>query len=51
MGLITEGELILVVDGAESRYGPGDWYELLPRTPHAARFETDTSEIELWFAP
>lgn len=48
-GVITAGELILIVDGRESRYGPGDWYHLLPEQEHAARFEVDTSEIEFWF--
>lgn len=48
-GIITEGELVLVVDGEESRYGPGDWYHLDPEEVHSARFEVDTSEIEFWF--
>ncbi len=48
-GVVTAGELILIVDGRESRYGPGDWYHLLPEQEHAARFEVDTSEIEFWF--
>lgn len=48
-GVITEGELILIVQGEESRYGPGDWYHLSPNQLHAARFEADTSEIEFWF--
>lgn len=48
-GVITRGELILDVKGSERRYGPGDWYHLLPNQPHAARFEVDTSEIEFWF--
>ncbi|MDH3805476.1 MAG: cupin domain-containing protein [Gammaproteobacteria bacterium] len=47
--VITAGELILVVDEQESRYGPGDWYHLLPNKVHAARFEVETSEIEFWF--
>lgn len=50
-GIITEGELILVVDGKESRYGPGDWYHLDPEEVHSARFDADTSEIEFWFHP
>jgi len=50
-GIITEGELILVVRGEESRYGPGDWYRLDPEEIHSARFEVDTSEIEFWFHP
>lgn len=48
-GVITEGALYLTVDGIETRYGPGEWYHLLPNQEHAARFETDTSEIEFWF--
>ena len=48
-GVITEGELILIVDGAEQRYGPGDWYHLAPGKIHAARFEVATSEVEFWF--
>lgn len=48
-GVITRGELILTVDGEERRYGPGDWYHLLPEQPHSARFEVSTSEIEFWF--
>jgi quercetin dioxygenase-like cupin family protein len=49
VGVITEGELIMTVDGNERRYRPGQWYELAPGAVHAARFETATSEIELWF--
>ena len=48
-GVITAGELILIVDGAETRYGPGDWYHLAPAQVHAARFEVETAEIEFWF--
>lgn len=48
-GVITAGELILIMAGQEHRYGPGDWYHLLPNQRHAARFEVDTSEIEFWF--
>ena len=49
-GVITAGELILITTGAETRYGVGDWYYLDAQQEHAARFETDTSEIEFWFA-
>ncbi len=49
IGVITEGELILIRDGVEQQYGPGDWYHLSPGQVHAARFEADTSEIEFWF--
>jgi len=50
VGVITQGELILVLDGDEIRYGPGEWYHIAARVIHAARFEKDTSEIEFWFA-
>ena len=49
VGVITRGELILTMNGSESRYGPGHWYHLPANTEHAARFEQDTSEIEFWF--
>lgn len=48
-GVITKGELLLTVDGRERRFGPGDWYHLLPNQEHSARFEVDTAEIEFWF--
>ena len=49
VGVITEGELILTVNGKEQRYGPGQWYHLPAKQKHAARFAVETSEIEFWF--
>lgn len=49
VGVITQGELILTLDGKETRYGPGMWYHVAARATHAARFEKKTSEIEFWF--
>lgn len=49
LGVITQGELILTLDGKEARYRPGMWYHIARRTTHAARFDVETSEIELWF--
>lgn len=49
VGVITQGELILTIDGIETRYGPGMWYHVSAREIHAARFEKKTSEIEFWF--
>ena len=49
VGVITQGELILTVDGKETRYGPGDWYHVPAKMMHAARFEEETSEVEFWF--
>ena len=51
VGVITQGELILTLEGMERRYGPGDWYHVPAQTMHAARFEKETSEIEFWFHP
>lgn len=49
VGVITEGELILISESGEQRFGPGDWYSLDPEQEHAARFDVATSEIEFWF--
>ena len=49
VGVITQGELILTMNGKETRYRPGQWYHVPARAIHAARFETETSEIEFWF--
>jgi quercetin dioxygenase-like cupin family protein len=49
VGVITQGELILTVDGKEQRYKVGDWYHVGARVQHAARFDVETSEIEFWF--
>ncbi|MGF1514084.1 MAG: cupin domain-containing protein [Elainellaceae cyanobacterium] len=49
VGVITQGELILILDDKELRYGPGDWYQVPAQVSHAARFEQATSEIEFWF--
>lgn len=44
-----QGELILIVDGRETRYQVGEWYHVPARANHAARFDKTTSEIEFWF--
>ena len=49
VGVITQGELILTMDGKDSRYRVGDWYHVPAYTSHGARFEQETSEIEFWF--
>ena len=50
VGIITQGELILTMDGEETRYKAGDWYHVPAKVVHAARFEEATSEIEFWFS-
>lgn len=49
VGVITQGAMLITVAGEERRYGVGDWYEVTAGTPHSARTEEDTSEIEFWF--
>ena len=49
VGVITQGEMIITIEGVEHRYQVGDWYKISAGTVHAARTEVDTSEIEFWF--
>lgn len=49
VGVVTHGELILSLDGRETRYRPGMWYHVPAGAMHAARFEQETSEVEFWF--
>jgi quercetin dioxygenase-like cupin family protein len=49
VGVITSGELILIMNGHEARYRTGEWYHVPAGATHAARFEAETSEIEFWF--
>lgn len=51
VGVITKGELILITNGTETRFGVGDWYHVGTEVEHAARFEVETAEIEFWFTP
>jgi len=44
-----QGELILILDGRETRYRAGEWYHVRAKATHAARFDVETSEIEFWF--
>jgi quercetin dioxygenase-like cupin family protein len=46
---ITQGELILTLDGKETRFRAGEWYQVRAKATHAARFDVETSEIEFWF--
>lgn len=48
-GVITRGELILVMNGEVTRFGVGDWYHVPVGIVHAAEFEQETDEIEFWF--
>jgi len=49
-GVITRGELLLTLHGQTTRISKGEWYHVPANTEHAARFETETDEIEFWFA-
>jgi quercetin dioxygenase-like cupin family protein len=49
IGVITQGELILTIDGSRQRFGVGSWYHVPADVTHAAEFAVPTSEIEFWF--
>jgi quercetin dioxygenase-like cupin family protein len=49
VGVITQGELILTIDGKKQRFGIGSWYHVAANVAHAAEFEVPTSEVEFWF--
>jgi len=51
VGVITKGELVIIMNNQEKRYGPGDWYHIPANQVHAARCETETCDIEFWFKP
>jgi mannose-6-phosphate isomerase-like protein (cupin superfamily) len=48
-GVIIRGELILTMNSEVTRYGVGDWYHIPAHVEHAADFEVETDEIEIWF--
>jgi len=49
VGIITQGELILTMDGKTQRITVGNWYHVPANKSHSAAFEMETSEIEFWF--
>jgi quercetin dioxygenase-like cupin family protein len=49
-GVITRGELLLTMNGIETRVGVGQWYHVPAFAQHSAFFEVETDEIELWFS-
>lgn len=48
-GVITRGELILIMNGKSTRIGLGEWYHVPANVEHSAKFEVDTDEVEFWF--
>jgi quercetin dioxygenase-like cupin family protein len=49
-GVITKGEMAIVIEGVERRYAPGDWYHVPAGTTHSAYCNGDTEEVEFWFS-
>lgn len=49
VGVITQGELILSIDGRETSYQVGEWYHVPAQAIHAARYDKHTAQIEFWF--
>ena len=48
-GVITKGQLVLIVDDNVQKFGVGEWYHVPANVEHAAKFEVETDEIEFWF--
>jgi quercetin dioxygenase-like cupin family protein len=48
-GVITRGELIISMNGEETRVSVGQWYHVPAHVEHSARFDIETDEIEFWF--
>lgn len=48
-GVITKGQLILIVGDNVQKFGVGEWYHVPANVEHAAKFEVETDEIEFWF--
>lgn len=51
VGVVTQGEMHLTLQGRERGFRVGQWYHIPAATPHAARFEAATAIIEFWFDP
>ena len=49
-GVITKGEMAIVIDGVERRYRPGEWYHVPAGVAHSAYCHGDTEEVEFWFS-
>jgi len=48
-GVITRGELLLSMNGSETKLVAGEWYHVPANIEHAAEFTCETDEIEFWF--
>lgn len=49
-GVVTKGEMAIVIDEVERRYGPGDWYHVPAGAEHSAFCDVDSEEVEFWFS-
>lgn len=49
VGVITEGSLLMTMNGEAQHIAVGAWYFVPADTEHAAEFPEDTADIELWF--
>jgi quercetin dioxygenase-like cupin family protein len=49
VGVVTQGEMCLTLQGVERCYRPGQWYHVPAGAAHAARFSAPTSIVEFWF--
>jgi quercetin dioxygenase-like cupin family protein len=49
VGVITQGALVLTINGTTQTFVTGQWYHVPADTEHEARFDVDSAEIEFWF--
>ena len=49
MGVVTKGTMYITVDGVETAYNVGEWYDLPAGVVHSSRCPEDTEEVEFWF--
>ncbi|WP_321346231.1 cupin domain-containing protein [Halopseudomonas oceani] len=48
-GVITKGQLVLIIGDNVQKFGVGEWYHVPANVEHAAKFDVETDEIEFWF--
>ena len=48
VGLITEGVLLLIMNGETQRIGAGEWYVVPAGKEHVAEFPEDIADIQMW---
>lgn len=48
-GVITKGEMTLIINGDAHTYKTGEWYHIPANAEHCAKCDVETEQIEFWF--